>query len=73
MDKRNCYFACGVPMRFVQRLRVQTAVQLLETTTDPVERIARKVGLASPSSLYRLVMKHTGRSPLGHRAAWPRV
>jgi transcriptional regulator GlxA family with amidase domain len=55
------------PMRFVQRVRVQTAVQMLETTKDPVERIARKVGLASPSSLYRLVMKHTGKSPLGHR------
>ena len=46
---------------------LQTAVQMLETTTDPVERIARNVGLASPFSLYRLVMKHTGKSPLGHR------
>jgi transcriptional regulator GlxA family with amidase domain len=55
------------PMQLVQRVRVQTAVQLLETTTYPVERIARKVGLSSPSSLYRLLVKHTGKSPLGHR------
>jgi transcriptional regulator GlxA family with amidase domain len=56
------------PMQFVQRVRVQTAIQLLETTTDSVERIARRVGLASQSSLYRLLMKHTGRPPLGYRA-----
>jgi transcriptional regulator GlxA family with amidase domain len=55
------------PMQFVQRVRVQTAIQLLETTTESVERVARRVGLASPSSLYRLLMKHTGKPPLGYR------
>lgn len=57
---------CGVsPIQFVQRIRVETARYLLETTRLPVEEIARQVGYAEPSTLRRLIRRDTKRSP-GH-------
>jgi len=43
------------PVRFLQRLRVERAVELLETTKLPLEEIARQVGYAEPSTLRRLI------------------
>lgn len=45
------------PVRFLQRLRVERAVELLETTKLPLEEIARQVGYAEPSTLRRLIQR----------------
>lgn len=51
------------PARFVQRLRVEHAIHLLETTSEPFETIAGNVGYANPSSLRALIRAHTGKRP----------
>jgi transcriptional regulator GlxA family with amidase domain len=57
---------CGVsPIQFVQRIRTETALYLLETTRLSVEEIARHVGYAEPSTLRRLIRRDTKHSP-GH-------
>jgi len=57
---------CGVsPIQFVQRIRLETARYLLETTRVSVEEIARQVGYAEPSTLRRLIRRDTKHSP-GH-------
>ncbi|MFI9816518.1 GlxA family transcriptional regulator [Saccharothrix variisporea] len=51
------------PVRFLQRLRVETALDLLTTTDLPVADIARRVGYADPTTLRRVLRRDTGRSP----------
>ncbi|HYH83758.1 MAG TPA: helix-turn-helix domain-containing protein [Longimicrobium sp.] len=51
------------PVRFLQRLRVERAVELLETTTCTVEEIARRVGYAEPTTLRRLLRRNAGARP----------
>jgi len=57
---------CGVsPIQFVQRIRIETARYLLETTRLSIEQVARQVGYAEPSTLRRLMRRET-RHPPGH-------
>jgi transcriptional regulator GlxA family with amidase domain len=57
---------CGVtPIQFVQRIRLETARYLLETTRLSVDEISRQVGYAEPSTLRRLIRRDTKHSP-GH-------
>jgi hypothetical protein len=51
------------PLRFVQRLRAERAVQMLETTASSVEAVAGKVGYADPAAFRRVLRRETGRSP----------
>jgi transcriptional regulator GlxA family with amidase domain len=63
---RRIAATCGVsPIQFVQRIRIETARYLLETTRLSVEEIARQVGYAEPSTLRRLIRRDTKHSP-GH-------
>lgn len=63
---RRVAATCGVsPIQFVQRIRLETARLLLETTRLPVDEIARKVGYAEPSTLRRLIRRET-KHPPGH-------
>ena len=63
---RRIAATCGVsPIQFVQRIRLETARYLLETTRLSVEEIARQVGYAEPSTLRRLIRRDTKHSP-GH-------
>ncbi|MBR0714485.1 GlxA family transcriptional regulator [Bradyrhizobium liaoningense] len=63
---RRVAATCGVsPIQFVQRIRLETARFLLETTRLPVDEIARQVGYAEPSTLRRLIRRNT-KHPPGH-------
>jgi transcriptional regulator GlxA family with amidase domain len=63
---RRVSATCGVsPVQFVQRIRLETARLLLETTRLSVEQIARRVGYAEPSTLRRLIRRDT-KHPPGH-------
>ena len=63
---RRIAATCGIsPIQFVQRIRLETACLLLETTRLPVDEIARRVGYAEPSTLRRLIRRDTKHAP-GH-------
>ena len=63
---RRVTATCGVsPIQFVQRIRLETARLLLETTRLSVDEIARQVGYAEPSTLRRLIRRDT-KHPPGH-------
>jgi transcriptional regulator GlxA family with amidase domain len=57
------------PVAFLQRLRVEQATELLETTRLAVEEIARRVGYAEPTTLRRLLRRETGGRPSELRAS----
>ena len=61
------------PIQFVQRIRVEMARYLLETTRLSVEQIARRVGYAEPSTLRRLIRRDTRHSPAHFRPQPERV
>jgi AraC-like DNA-binding protein len=56
------------PTQCLQRLRVEAALPLILHTEVPMAEIAARVGLYDTSHLWRLVVRHTGRSPLTLRA-----
>jgi transcriptional regulator GlxA family with amidase domain len=56
------------PVRFLQRLRVERAVELVQTTRLSFEEIARRVGYAEPSTLRRLMQKEGCAGPRDLRA-----
>ncbi len=65
---RRVSATCGLsPIRFVRRIRIETARFLLETTKLPVEEIARCVGYADASTLRRLMRSDTQRTPADFR------
>lgn len=52
---------------YLERLRVERACLLLQTTHIPVEEIGRSSGLTSPSTFRRVFFKHTGNLPGEYR------
>ncbi len=61
---RRLRAAVGVsPIGFVQRLRVETAVHLLETTRLSLQEICAEVGYQDASTLRRLIQRETNASP----------
>lgn len=57
------------PLRFVQRLRVEHAVHLLETSDLAFDAIAARVGYREPAGLRRVLRRLTGRTPSAFRQA----
>lgn len=55
------------PLDYVQRLRIEEAKELLETTAEPVEAIGRAVGYEDTSFFRRLFKRQTGTTPARYR------
>lgn len=67
---RRLASVCGLsPVKFAQRIRVEAAERLLETTRLSVDEVARRVGYAEPSTLRRLIRREARRSPAELRRA----
>lgn len=51
------------PIQFLQQLRVEQAIELIETTTLSFEEVAFRVGYSDPSTLRGLIRRGAGISP----------
>lgn len=60
------------PIQFLQRLRMERAVELIETTPLPFDEIAYQVGYADPSTLRGVLRRSLGMGPRELRARVPR-
>ncbi len=56
------------PIQFLQQLRVERAVELIESTALPFEEIAYQVGYSDPSTLRGLIRRGSGLGPRDLRA-----
>ncbi|MEV0297584.1 helix-turn-helix domain-containing protein [Nocardia sp. NPDC050710] len=66
---RRVQAATGLsPIQFAQRIKVESALELLRDPWRSVADIAQSVGLADASTLNRLIRRTTGRSPGSFRA-----
>lgn len=55
---------CGMsPGRFVQRVRIESAINMLAGSAHSVEEISRRVGYADASTLRRILKRETGSAP----------
>lgn len=55
------------PIQFIRKIRLETALHLLQTSDQSVEHIAAEVGYDNASSLRRLISRETGRSAQHYR------
>ncbi|MEV6649647.1 helix-turn-helix domain-containing protein [Streptomyces sp. NPDC051219] len=58
------------PLQWLHRARIRQAQYLLETTTQPVDRIADRVGFGSPTAFRDRFRRLTGTSPHAYRRAF---
>lgn len=66
---RRVVAATGLsPIRFLQQIRVERAIEMIETTPLPFEEIAYRVGYSDPSTLRLLIRRGTGLGPRDLRA-----
>lgn len=66
--KRRFKAATGhTPIEYVQRVRVERAKRLLESSDQPVEEISWAVGYEDPASFRRLFKRLTGLTPSAYR------
>jgi len=66
--KRRFTQATGhTPIAYVQRIRVERAKRLLETSNEPIEEISWAVGYEDPASFRRLFKRLTGLTPGAYR------
>jgi len=61
---RRLSAATGLPpARYLERMRVEAAIGLLQASSLPLKAIAAEVGLRDPYHLSRVVKRVTGRAP----------
>lgn len=66
---RRVQSATGLsPIQFLQQLRMERAIELIETTTLPFEEVAYRVGYRDPSTLRMVIRKRLGVGPRELRA-----
>ena len=58
------------PLAYLQHARIQHAMRLLETASDPIDQIRRRVGYTDPAAFRRAFKDATGLSPSGYRDAY---
>ncbi len=58
------------PMAWLTAARLDWARELLETTTTPVEQVARLSGLGSPAAFRAAFHRHVGTAPADYRATF---
>jgi transcriptional regulator GlxA family with amidase domain len=51
------------PSGYLQRVRIEAAKRLLETTTDPVDHLRARVGYGDPTAFRRAFTRATGLGP----------
>ena len=67
---RRLMSLCGLaPSRFIQRVRLETARDLLATTKLSVEAVSQLVGYSDASTLRRVFVRETGAAPHSVRSA----
>ncbi len=66
---RRVQTAVGLsPLRLVQRLRTERALQLIEASDLPIDEVAARVGYTDAATLRRLLKRNVGASPGALRA-----
>jgi transcriptional regulator GlxA family with amidase domain len=65
----RCFVAATgeTPAKAVERLRAEAARLLIETSIDPIEQIAKKVGFVDPERMRRAFLRLYGQPPQGVR------
>jgi transcriptional regulator GlxA family with amidase domain len=58
------------PQAYLQHARIQHAMRLLETASDPIDQIRRRAGYSDPAAFRRVFKQATGLSPSGYRDAY---
>jgi transcriptional regulator GlxA family with amidase domain len=58
------------PQAYLQHARMQQAMRLLETASDPVDHVRRRVGYGDPAAFRRVFKEATGLSPGAYRDAY---
>jgi transcriptional regulator GlxA family with amidase domain len=58
------------PAAYLRHARVQRAMRLLETASDPIDQIRRGVGYSDPAAFRRVFKEATGLSPSSYRDAY---
>nr|WP_037905902.1 helix-turn-helix domain-containing protein [Actinacidiphila yeochonensis] len=61
------------PLQWLLHQRVERARELLETTTLPVDQVARASGLGTADSLRQHLLRRVGLTPSGYRATFSRL
>lgn len=58
------------PQAYLRHARIQHAMRLLETASDPIEQVRRGAGYTDPAAFRRIFKQTTGLSPSGYRNAY---
>ena len=58
------------PQAYLQHARIQHAMRLLETASDPIDQVRRSAGYTDPAAFRRVFKQATGLSPSSYRDAY---
>ncbi|MFP3990468.1 helix-turn-helix domain-containing protein [Streptomyces sp. E11-3] len=71
---RRFHAETGVsPLQWLLHQRIERAKELLETSTLPMDQVARACGLGTADSLRQHVQRRTGLTPSAYRASFSRL